>query len=196
MKKTLLAAIGAALAFASPASAGPADTLNGPYLGAEAGGSVSGTTVETEAGSYDLYGQGAAGGIFAGYGMTFGNFYVGGEVNGTFGSLKSEDLGASIEKDYGYGLAARGGYLLGSGTLGYGVIGWERARFDLKDEVSSSKEWVDGLRLGAGIEQAVSDTVTARGELNFIKWQGKDFGVDNIDAHEINAKVGLSYRFN
>jgi len=197
MKKTILAAAFAStLALASAASAGPADTFNGPYLGAEAGGAVSGTSIDTDVGSVDLYGQGATGGIFAGYGKTFGNFYVGGEASGTFGNVTTELLNVSLGKDYGYGIAARGGYLLGSGTLGYGVVGWERARFELKDDTSSLKEWVDGLRLGAGIEQGVSDSVSVRGEMSFVKWQGKDFGTDAVDAHDITAKVGLSYRFN
>jgi len=196
MKKILLAsaALGAALAFGSAAYAGPAKSFDGPYVGVEAGVGVSNTSVPAPA-SADLYGQGAFGGIFAGYGKTFNSFYVGGEANGSFGNIETEDFAGTLEKNLGYGVAARAGYVLGSSTLGYGVLGWERGRFELKDTIGTEKDWVDGLRLGAGVEQGVSDSVSLRGELNFVKWQDKDFSYD-VEAHEINAKVGLSYRFN
>lgn len=197
MKKILIAtaAIGA-VAFASAANAGPAKSFDGPYVGAEVGAAVSSTKEVDVFGKSDLYGQGLVGGGFLGYGLTFDKFYVGAEANGSLTNLETKAWDSALEKKYGLGLAARAGYLLSPATLGYGVVGWERGRFDLKTiNDASHKFWADGLRVGAGLEQGITDNVAMRGELNLVMWQGKDFRVKS-DAHEINAKVGLSYRFN
>jgi len=187
MKKTFLAAAAALALTAGVAHAAPKN-FDGFYVGAEIGGAVAGT----ENLGADFYGNGFTGGIFGGYGATFNDFYVGAELNGSITNLDTDFGNASLKKKHGYGIAARLGYLFAPSTLGYGVVGWERGRFELSSNGVDDSAWVDGLKVGAGLEYALDRNLSVRGELAFINWDKKDVGTK---SHEIDAKVGVAYHF-
>lgn len=186
MKKFLFPAVAALLLTVGAAHAAPKN-FDGFYAGASVGGSVSRTGIA----GVDLYGEGAKIGLLGGYGISFENFYFGAEANGSWANLETKVGGTTLEKDYGYGIGGRLGYVITPTTLGYGIVGWERGRFETTGV--HGENWADGLKLGAGVEQVIADNITLRGELSAVNWKKKD--LDNVEVREIGAKLGLAYRF-
>jgi outer membrane immunogenic protein len=182
MKKYLLASVALALSL-GVAHAGDSK-FDGVYGGVDATyGSGKSTDVDVD---------GFGGGAFGGYGKTFGNWYVGGELNADFSKADGKEGGVSVEKKYSYGVAARAGYLLNDKILGYGVVGWERGKFEAKDATDKVSEELNGIRVGLGVETFVQKNISLRGELNYVDWKGKDgFG----NGHEYRANVGVAYHF-
>jgi outer membrane immunogenic protein len=192
MKNLLLTTAAAVLMLGtvSAQAAGPfgsASAFDGFYIGGDIGGTNSGTN------GFDdkYYGSGVTGGLFAGYGLTYNSFYFGAEANGSLSSLKTSIGDTDLSRKYGFGIAGRAGYLIAPTTLGYGVVGWERGRFELNNAVSSDNAWLDGLRLGIGLEHKLTQNVSLRGEFDYTAWQKKD----GIGADEFALKAGIAYRF-
>lgn len=188
--KHLLTTAAAVLMLGSVAAhAGPANqSFDGFYVGGDIGGTVSSTKVNS---SDKIAGDGVLGGLFAGYGLTYNSLYFGAEANGSLSSLKSTLAGTDLTRKYGFGIAGRAGYVFNPTTMAYGVVGWERGRFEVKDAVSKDSAWLDGLRLGIGLEHKLTQNISLRGEFDYIKWQEKD----GIRPNEYTLKAGVSYRF-
>lgn len=182
------ALLGALLLAGAAAHAGPAKSFDGFYIGGEVGGVNSSTKVND---SDRYFGQGITGGLFAGYGLTFGSFYFGAEANGSLSSLKTTLGATDLNRKYGFGIAGRAGYVMAPSTMAYGVVGWERGRFEAKLNNASENTWADGLRLGAGVEHKLTQNISLRGEFDFTNWQKKE----GIRSHEYSLKAGVSYRF-
>jgi outer membrane immunogenic protein len=180
---------------------GSNSAFDGFYVGGDIGGAVSGTDAgdatktinssgfATTPGKY--YGNGVTGSLFGGYGLTYNSFYFGAEANGSLSNLKTSIGDADLSRKYGFGIAGRAGYLVAPNTLGYGVVGWERGRFELNTASSNDKAWLDGLRLGAGVEHKLTQNISLRGEFDYISWQKKD----GVSADEFALKAGVAYRF-
>lgn len=182
MKKYLLASVALAL------SLGVAHAGDSKFDGAYGG--VSASYGSGKNSDVDVVGFG--GGAFGGYGKTFGNWYVGGELNADFSTADGSEGGVKLEKKYSYGVAARAGYLLNEKILGYGVLGWERGKFEGKDAAGKVSDDLNGIRVGLGVETFVHNNVSLRGELNYVDWKDKDgFG----DGHEYRANIGVAYHF-
>lgn len=182
MKKYLLASVALAL------SLGVAHAGDSKFDGAYGGVSTSYGSGKNS----DVDVDGFGGGAFGGYGKTFGNWYVGGELNADFSTADGSEGGVKLEKKYSYGVAARAGYLLNEKILGYGVLGWERGKFEGKDAAGKVSDDLNGIRVGLGVETFVHNNVSLRGELNYIDWKDKDgFG----DGHEYRANIGVAYHF-
>jgi outer membrane immunogenic protein len=182
MKKYILASVALALSL-GVAHAGDSK-FDGVYGGVEANyGKAKNSDIDTD---------GFGGGAFGGYGRTFGNWYVGGELNADFSKADGSQGGIKLEKKYSYGVAARAGYLLNETTMGYGLVGWERGKFKARDsEVEVSGE-LNGIRVGLGVETFVKKNISLRGEVNYVDWQDHDgFG----GGHEYRANVGVAYHF-
>jgi Opacity protein and related surface antigens len=188
MKKYFLASVALALSL-GVANAGEAK-FDGAYGGIQ--GNYSNGEIGESGLSVDADGFG--GGVFGGYGKTFGNWYVGGELSADYakteGSVAGIDL--DIEKKYSVGAAARVGYLITPKVMAYGVAGVERAKFktSISDGVDSLKgsATVNGARFGVGAETFVTDIMSLRTEVDYINWNGGDLD-------EWRAKVGVAYHF-
>jgi outer membrane immunogenic protein len=182
MKKYILASVALAL------SMGIAHAGEAKFDGAYAG--VQGAYSSIDGGDIDLDGFG--GGAFGGYGKTFGKWYVGGELSLDYNKVDGKSGGAEIKKTYDYGVAARAGYLVTPKILGYGVVGWERGKFEAKADGAKDSTTLNGLRVGIGAETFVTDNISLRTEVNYVNWQSKH-GVKAAD--EWGADVGVAYHF-
>lgn len=178
MKKYFLASVALALSM-GVAHAGEAK-FDGAYTG------VQGSYSKLDAGEFDL--DGFSGGAFAGYGKSFGNWYVGGELSADYSKVEGSANKVDVEKKYSYGAAARLGYLVTPNVLAYGVGGVERGRFEAKAAGDKISDDVTGLRLGIGAETFVSEKVSVRTEVNYVNWED-DLG------DEWRANVGVAYHF-
>lgn len=178
MKKYVLASVALAL------SMGVANADDSKFDGAYAG--VQGSYSKLDGGDVDL--DGFAGGAFGGYGKSFGNWYVGGELSADYSKVDGSTSGVDVEKKYGYGAAVRAGYLVTPNILGYGVAGWERGKFEANAGGAKVSDDLNGLRVGIGAETFVHDKVSLRTEVNYVNWE-------EGAGDEWRANVGVAYHF-
>ena len=178
MKKYFLASVALALSM-GVAHAGEAN-FDGAYAG------VQGSYSKLDGGDIDL--DGISGGAFGGYGKSFGNWYVGGELSADYGKVEGSSSGIEIEKKYSYGAAARVGYLVTPNVLGYGLAGVERGKFEAKAGGLKDSDELTALRLGIGAETFVSEKVSVRTEVNYVNWE-------DGAGDEWRANMGVAYHF-
>ena len=158
--------------------------FDGLYAGAAGGyGKVDADVVEDSAFS---------GSAFAGYGATFGKVYLGAEAEAGLNGAELSSGGVSIEQKWNYGANARLGYVVSPKVLAYGLAGWQRAELEATDGTDTVDATADGLKFGIGGETFIRENLTARSELTYTDWKGKDGAPD---ATEIKTTFGLAVRF-
>ncbi len=160
------------------------------------------------------------GGIFAGYGRYFDTFYLGLEINA---NASNADATASNSDSFGdssyiklkartsYGIALLPGLKVNDSTLLYVRLGYLRTNFrasfsetevdfftgGLDTESASSNKWRNGFQYGIGMETAVAEDISIRGEYTHTSFSSKTISgtvTDPIFAEAINtsAKFSLS----
>jgi len=219
MKKfALILASGAAIV-AVPAFAQEVDsTFTGPRVEAiigydvtQAGSSVDNDTTQSDDESIDglLYGIGA------GFDFAMGGVVLGVEGEYTESTAKTGFDNGDFE-GFGFGnvktgrdlyVGGRVGFKAAPQTLVYAKAGYTNARFDVlasdgTTELKTNFD-TDGYRLGAGVEQAISENTFAKIEYRYSKYSegeidypvGTDsdrFDID-LDRHQVVASVGLRF---
>jgi outer membrane protein W len=209
----------------------PATELNGLYMGADLGHDtlgtkLTGTQLDSGGGPYDFTGDfahsGFTGGVFAGYGYTYKQFYVGLEMDaeasnfGWYQERNTEGGGGrdfSAEKRGSYGGGLRLGYVLPNGSLLYGRIGAVQTRFNtMYNKGANLGAWINrtdtlpGTRFGLGAEIPASQNTFVRMDysytryndtVDFVTTQGGGANADamRFDNTESLARLGLGYRF-
>lgn len=123
------------------------------------------------------------------------------------GGIKSELsvlgglLAGDITADYGFDLIARAGYLATPETLVYVLGGYSYQHFDLSSNVGFSEDWEsNGFTAGFGLETALSDRLSLKGEYRYSQYAAFDLvslgGVDiESEPSSHTFHVGLNYRF-
>ena len=105
-------------------------------------------------------------------------------------------------------LGARLGYVVSPSTMVYAKGGYTNAKFDVRNGdgtvVTNRDIDADGWRIGAGIEQAVSNNVFAKLEYRYSNYEkgeldytgdipdGQRFDLD-LDRHQVVAGVGVRF---
>lgn len=211
-------------------AARPASQLRGLYMGASFGHDTLGTnltgTQKDGGGTYGFAGDfaftGFTGGVFTGYGLTFGQVYVGLEAEAdaaNFGWYQQRDTEGgggrdfSVERRGSYGGGVRVGYVLPNGALLYGRVGAVQTRFNtMYNKGASMGAWINrsdtlaGTRVGVGAEIPASENAFVRMDysytryddaVGFVTTQGGGANADtmNFDNRESLARLGLGYRF-
>lgn len=208
MRKITTLAVVVAAAVATPAFAQNEDaTFDGPYVGAYAG--YDKVTIKEEApngGSGSKDGV-AFGGIF-GYNVDMGNTLVGIEAEIGDASTKESEQDfivtgdeVSLSANLDLFIGARIGFKPSPKSLvylkaGYAVTKFKAAYFDGTTTYSDTAD-LDGYRLGAGVEFAVSQSISVRGEYrysDFGEWvyQGTPTGVG---ARRHQVVIGVVSKF-
>lgn len=195
----IFAAALATLAIASPALAGgpvevaPEPTVAPVYVapasldwtGFYAGAQLGYADIDSNGDGLD--GDGALGGIHAGYRWDFGQYVAGAEVDYDTASI---DLGttAGDTLDDVARLKLMGGAEFGNSLI-YATAGAARASATIGGDGFSDNGWF----IGAGVDVAVSDRWTVGGEVLQHKFDDFDgTGVD-LDATTVKAKVALRF---
>lgn len=193
----------------------PASRLDGFYAGAQVGyGGISswnqgpregGTTLTADRG-----GSGPGGGIFGGYGRTFGRLYLGAEIDGGGNGESWVNRRGPDGRDYGVnkianlGLSARAGYVLASGALIYGRLGPSLGFYDTRNDTSTStvtqESAVLGLGIGFGMEVPVNKHVFLRADYGYDLYNSKytistTEGGEQFRSNDSQFSVGILYRF-
>ncbi|TDL83718.1 porin family protein [Palleronia sediminis] len=134
----------------------------------------------------DTEGEGAIGGLFAGYDRDFGNYVMGIELDLNAADI---DLGNAGSIDQVHRLKLRAGYDGGGRTLVYGTGGVAYAKADVSGTDFEDNGWV----LGAGVEHALRDNVTIGGEVLYHQFD--DFDDTGIDADATTVQARVTFRF-
>lgn len=196
--------------FTAPAAAIAADMASGYYeqsgssgahdwSGMYAGGHVGVTSDRfpnpfSEKTGWQIGGQ-------AGANFQSGQFVYGGEVDGSYSTGARYNIGdgAELERHWDLAAKARAGVAFDR-TLVFGTAGYGVTKFDAKRNVTSGNNWEGGLLLGAGVEQALTDKVSAKVEYNHVDYgkvrsdvAGVGRKVNELDSNTL--KAGLNYKF-
>ena len=204
----LALAIAGASALFVATQASAAEPFNGPYVGAQAGWQhdnnrftlrgATGTASDRQSGSSFAYGA------QLGYDFKTGdNFVLGAEAFLTGDTNKVRDGNTTFDGGRSLGLLARAGVLASPRTLIYGKGGWENGRFTYQVNGIGVSTNRDGWSLGGGVEQMLTDNVSARVEYRHTKFNS--FSSSALDAalgstaearvNRDRVLVGVNYRF-
>lgn len=193
LRSTALGAM--ALALALPATAGglaPAEPspevapvaapgpMTGDWTGFYGGAQIGYGDVQD-----DLEGDGAIGGVHAGYRHDFGRFVAGAEADYDVADI---DLGGGDSLDGVARLKLQGGYDLGD-ALVYGTAGVARANAS----VGGADRDGDGWLLGLGAAYQIRENWTVGGEI--LGHRFEDFDDTGLDVDAITATARVSFRF-
>ena len=219
MKKLALILASGAAFVAVPAFAQEVDsTFTGPrvegiigYDVSKAGSSVDNDTSRSDDESID----GLMYGIGAGFDFAMGGVVLGVEGEYTDSTAKTGFDNGDFE-GFGFGnvkagrdlyVGGRVGFIAAPKTLVYAKAGYTNARYDVlasdgRTELKSNFD-TDGYRLGAGVEQAISENTFAKIEYRYSKYSEGEIDVPNgadsdrfdldLDRHQVVASVGLRF---
>ncbi len=149
--------------------------------------------------------EGIVGGVRIGYDHQVSDrFVIGAHATARASSVNTEldILGfevAEVEENYEISIFGRAGYLTTPDTLWYVLAGGAYAEYEFSiagEEVASFDHW--GYVVGAGVETAITENITARLEYRFTQYE--DDPLDTGGAFETTnsthtALLGLSYKF-
>lgn len=173
---------------------------HGALLSDNEGVRSGGTEVDIIRGSH-----GPVAGLFVGYGAMRDRLYAGVEIetdiSGVNWNIERDPDGRiySAERDYSAAVSARLGWRFGDSALLYGRVGAVRTRFEIPYETGGatahSKEKVDGLRFGAGMEVALGDQTRLRLDYAVTEYDRYDVvyssNSDSFDHSEAVMSIGL-----
>jgi opacity protein-like surface antigen len=166
--------------------------------------------------------NGWGGGAFAGYGMYFNNlYYLAGEifVDGSSASQAISSTSTAIgaggvtnnanfkaSASASWGVSVLPGLKLNDSSLGYIRLGYEGARLRGQQfgsttsagglsSYGSSSKWLSGFNYGVGLETAVYQNVSVRGEFNHTGYGSTSAGGASFSPTDNQYTLGLIYHF-
>lgn len=207
-------------ALAADMSTGTGSSLNwsGFYAGAQIGYDVGGraeyTYFQTPGSDYNYnHGlRGFLGGIYAGYNHQFDNGVVlgveadawFGDVHGSSHAPGDDEFRAKTKIDRAISARARLGFAVDR-LMPYVAGGVTSAHMKFNEHLNAShyasaKKSLIGWNVGVGVEYALTDNVSLRGEYRYTRFSKKDFMTDITDEYSLKSythdiRLGVSYRF-
>jgi outer membrane immunogenic protein len=157
--------------------------VSGDWTGLYAGAQLGFADVSSNVAGLD--GNGAVGGVHAGYRYDFGQFVAGAELAYNASNV---DLGGIDELDNATQLKVMGGYDLGK-TLVYGTVGATHAKATIGGVGYSDT----GYLIGVGMDYAINDKWTVGAELNHNRFN--NFDGTGADVRANSAQIRVGYRF-
>lgn len=168
------------VAYDAPLQASTGGDWGGGYVGAQIG---YGDLKSNGAG---LDGDGAIGGVHAGYRADFGQFVAGAELDYNVANI---DLGTAGDTlDNVTRLKLMGGFDLGR-TLIYGTAGAAYAEATVGGNTLKDNGYFGGV----GVDYAISDQFTVGGEYLMHKFNDFDGSGANLDVNTLSAKVSFKF---
>ncbi|MDX6807014.1 outer membrane protein [Terrihabitans rhizophilus] len=201
---TSLAVAGAAMS--APLAASAADV---PYYG---GGESSYAAPATSAsnwtgfyvGGHVGYGTGEAseadidgfvGGVQGGFNWQMGQFLAGVEADVSYSGVGASGLVDSYDVDWLGTARGRVGFAFDR-FVAYGTGGLAWANAEYEGPVSSDSNTHLGWTLGAGVEMALTERVSAKAEYLYMDFGSESYsGVGDIEPDLHNVRLGVNYRF-
>lgn len=170
--------------YAPPVETSSAFDWTGAYVGADVG-----YTWANQAASATKDHAGVVGGVFAGYNYQMpNNIVVGGEAEVAYG-------GADPLATWSGAVRGRAGYAFDN-ILVYGTVGGLVGQGEMELSGGNETRTHVGYQVGAGIEAALTENVTARAEYLYTDTNNRDYGVNekgDLDGNTV--KLGVGYKF-
>ncbi len=181
---------------------------NGLYAGFYGGGGAIVDELKTPLAGGATFngvgGEGALGGVMAGYNHQINNIVLGlqGEVG--YNDLATElniPAGPSVKARQGLvaALSARAGVLVTPDTLAYIIGGYSHSDYKFTSNfISSQKETYNGFHVGGGLETKIGSNVTLRAEYRYTGYGSEDWGtggVIKVSPSSHTGTVGLAWQF-
>ncbi|MBH0238507.1 outer membrane protein [Methylobrevis albus] len=176
---------------------------NGAYVGGQVGYTFGdGTSRDNLGGKKFIENDGFTGGVYGGYNaMVTPNVVVGGEVEvSTTEDSKYTINGVptTVQQNVGGTVSGRVGYAFDNYMV-YGKAGVTVVDADAKFNGGKDSNTHVGGVIGAGVEAALTENITARAEYNYTDTNAKTYvsGAQSqkldLDGHAV--KVGVGYKF-
>ncbi len=186
---------------------------SGFYLGAGIGADTTDfkvTSTPQKSGEFSVINnteeaaQGVLGDLFGGYSWHYQWFYLAAELNGNLSSAKfttsnnelvhSSYSQTSYKINRSWGIGVLPGVLLPETTLLYGRVGYVDGDFHINTSDTSlvnANTWLDGLRLGVGLEKRIYKDFSIRAEYSHISYQ-KQSGTASDPSIGFTKKTDVS----
>jgi len=199
-KKIILAV--AAVAVGMTAGTASADAINGGYVGA--GLALNKVAMEVSADGYGMnFGDkdhDAALNLSAGYGASFGQAYLAGELSYQNSYGKADLLfgaGETLtgELKNGWAISVLPGYKLGKDTLAFARLGYVEAKGDLAFDGVSESHNFSGTVYGIGVKHAITPTIAAVLEYQSVVFSGKTIEGGNFKPTSNGVMLGIQAGF-
>jgi opacity protein-like surface antigen len=165
--------------------------------------------------------EGFTGGAFLGYGQTFGQWYIGAELEAeaaTFGWHHDRTVSGTGGRDFyvhkkgGFGESVRLGYVLKNGSMFYGRVGRVDTKFNSiyeRGAASGSPKYIDqdnnlqGVRIGLGTEVPLNKSLFMRMDYSYTNYESYTFQTGHATAPDLVTynndesmfRLGFGYHF-
>lgn len=160
--------------------------------------------------SYSAKGWNAS--AFTGYGLYFNWFYFGGEINAVASAAESTHtmavngftLNEELRARQSYGVALLPGFRANDYTLIYARLGYLRTSMRNTETASilglgtftdSVTEWLNGFNYGVGIETAICQNTSIRGEYTYTSYGTFNNGITKFTPNNSSFTLGVNYHF-
>lgn len=197
--KALVAAAGVSLAVLAPSAQAQFD---GPYVGAGIGMYKGTVTIEEEVGNFESAGTGKhkeAFNLNGGYGHSFGNFHIAGELSyhnefgRTAGSGADEELGhLTLKLQNVIALSVLPGFKLNSNSLPYVRLGYVQAKLKGPQDINKS---FNGILWGIGVKLALSRNLVGTIEYQVLDLKRKNVLDMPTQPMGTGLLIGVQYNF-
>lgn len=141
--------------------------------------------------------RGASVGGTVGYNYQIQQFVVGAEGDLAWGNIDgSNGLDSAKVRSLGT-LRARAGYAADR-ALVYATGGYAGGQVKVATEFGAGSKWLNGYALGAGLEYAFTDSISAKAEYLYTSLQPKNYGLGDVDSAgaKLNQiRTGVNYKF-
>lgn len=206
------AALALSVLLAAPAAAQTREVnFGGFYVGAQVGygwtSAEGSATVGGATAAFDDSEGGVNGGVFLGYGVQLGAFYIGIEGEASLSSAEYEEssggITGRIEQKHTFGAGARLGYRFLPNAMLYGRAGVVQTNFEASATngatTISDDDDLTGIRFGGGIEVGALTNLSMRVEYTRTDYDEQSYasGANSarVDVDEDLIRFGLAYRF-
>lgn len=183
-----------------------ADAFNGAYVGAGLAINKMSLNISGDGDKINLGDESHNAGLSltAGYGASFGQFYLAGELGYQTGYGKSDfgtfDLGGGPltltgQLKNGWSASILPGYKFSKDTLAFARIGAVKAKGELSFDGVSESEKFSGAVYGIGVKHAFAPNIAATLEYQSIVFSGKTVGGVNFKPTSNGVVLGIQYGF-
>ncbi|MHB1292920.1 MAG: outer membrane beta-barrel protein [Sulfuricella sp.] len=199
-KKVIMAV--AAVAVGMTAGTASADAINGVYVGA--GLALNKVAMEVSSGGDTInFGDkdhDAGLNLSAGYGVSFGQAYLAGELSyqNSYGKADFVSSGPDAltgELKNGWAISVLPGYKLSKDTLAFARLGYVKAKGELAFAGESRSENFTGTVYGIGVKHAITPTIAAVLEYQSVVFSGKTIEGGNLKPTSNGVMLGIQAGF-